>query len=548
MEKTSRVHSAAPLFAVVIVGVAIRTAVAATGWFYWDDLTLHAQALSDPLPDILTRSHDGHLMPAAWLVYWLLAKLAPLSWPPAVAVLAVLNLAACAGVAWLCWTIAPRRTSAFPIALYAAAPLTLPVTTWLAAAVNSLPLHAATAFVAATAIRYARRPTAAKLAALAAITVAGCAFSERMLLSAPFALLLAWCLKPTKRLLRATAATFIPLAAWAAVYAIAVGDPRPAPDGAASAWEVVYRGIVKGLIPTAAGGPWHWDRWIPSPPWATPPAAAVAAGVAVIAAAAWWSRKNLRAWLPTLIYPFVALSALAIVRNGPDTAPEIAQTLRHFSETAVFAAAAAATGDWQRRAPRLTAAALVASAVVSTATFTAQWQPQPARDYFTHLRADLARHDGPVLNQAVDFSVLTPITHPDNQLERLLPGVERWSDQPTVVTPDGTLADAQLYPMRTTTAGRDGDCGTRIDANTEKPLRLDGPLMDREWVVRLNYLADEDGTASLRLSGKAQEFPVKAGLNQIYVQVAGGGDTLRVGTGPGTCVQTSEIGLITTQK
>ena len=537
------------LIAVVVVGVALRTVIAALGWFYWDDLTLHAQARTDGLASVLFRNHDGHLMPGGWLIYYGLAKFAPLAWPPAVAVLAVLNAAACAAVAWLCWTVSPRRSTVLPVTLYVLSPLTLPVTTWLAAAVTTLPVHAAAALLAATAVRYSRSPSHGKLAALVLWTLVGCVFSERMFLTAPMALLLAWCLCPAKALVRATVAVAVPLIAWAAVYLVSVGDPRPDAGGETSAWAMFAQGLTQGLIPTAAGGPWTWERWIPSPPWAEPPLMAFIAGMVVIVAVAVWSWRRLWVWLPTILYPLFALLALVVVRNGPDTAVEITQTLRHFSETAVFAAAGLATLPWSRHlVARIIAVVVMVSAAVSNVTFAAAWREQPGREYFANLKSELARHDGPILNQAVDFSVLTPLTHPDNQLERLLPGVERWSREPGIVGPDGTLIEASLYPMRATLPGKDGDCGTRIETGEESTLRLDGPLIDREWVVRLNYLADEDGEVTLQLDGKKQRFPVQEGLHQIYVQVAGAGETLTIAPGTGTCVQRSEVGVQSPQK
>ena len=55
----------------LIVGqLIIRGWLVATGNFYWDDLVLVARASSNPILswEYLGHSHDGHFMPAAFLL------------------------------------------------------------------------------------------------------------------------------------------------------------------------------------------------------------------------------------------------------------------------------------------------------------------------------------------------------------------------------------------------------------------------------------------------------------------------------------------------
>ncbi|MDY5786112.1 MAG: hypothetical protein SPK16_08495, partial [Corynebacterium sp.] len=140
---------------VAVVGVALRSLVAAGGWLYWDDLILQSKARELGLGAALFTPHDGHLMPAAWLIEWLLATVAPLSWPAALAVLVCLQALAAAAVAWSARQFA-GRWAPLPLAVYLATPLTLPVTTWLAAGINALPMHAAMAMVLGHAARNRR--------------------------------------------------------------------------------------------------------------------------------------------------------------------------------------------------------------------------------------------------------------------------------------------------------------------------------------------------------------------------------------------------------
>ena len=180
----SRRRSAGLLVAIVIVGVAARLTVAAQGWFYWDDLILHAQArdYTTPHPELLLRPHDGHLMPGAWLLLWLWATFAPLNWPVTLGLLGVLQVVAAAAVAWASWRLCPRW-AALPTGLYLLTPLTLASTTWWATAVNILPLHASVAVVLAHALLAVREP-GRRRAHLVVATVAllvGLVFTERAL-------------------------------------------------------------------------------------------------------------------------------------------------------------------------------------------------------------------------------------------------------------------------------------------------------------------------------------------------------------------------------
>ena len=60
----------------------LRAVLAFGGYFYWDDLILIGQAGTHSLlsPDFLFNDHDGHVMPAGFLLAGVLTRLAPLNW------------------------------------------------------------------------------------------------------------------------------------------------------------------------------------------------------------------------------------------------------------------------------------------------------------------------------------------------------------------------------------------------------------------------------------------------------------------------------------
>ena len=522
--------------ALVLLGVAVRVVVAAQGWFYWDDLILLAQARETPLAELVWHPHDGHLMPGSWLLIWLFATLVDgLNWPAALTALAAGQLLAAGAVAYAAWRICPRQAW-WVTGLYVLAPVTLPVTTWLAAAVNSLPLHAACAVWLAHGWLYLRRGRPADAVIAAVAVLAAGFFSERVIFLAPFTVLLLLAWGPATRWLRLTAALVVPAAGWAIAYLATVGDPRVSEGGG----ELFVQGYLRAFLPTLVGGPWDWERWHPGPPFATPPGAAIVLGVlAAVALLGWSIWRRHAAPLLVLAYPLLPFLALAVARSGPDTAAEITQTLRHFAEVAVLMALTAGVLAAQNpRPPRWTpvlGVVLAASSLFSTVTYAQAWAEQPAREYFAALRAGFEGRQEPILDQAVPLEVLLPVAHPYNRLSALLgpPQISDSTSAPALVDGSGGLVDAELYPMRAT--GAEPGCGPGTFA-------LDGPLMERDWVLRLNYFAEDDGEIAVALDGEAVTVPVEAGLHQVHVALTGGGQELRVDGE--VCLGRSEVGVL----
>lgn len=622
--------------AVVAICAVVRAVVAAQGWLYWDDLLLFARARTAPTPtlEFLFQPHDGHLMPGAWLVEWLLARGTQLPWTATLITVTALHVISLIAVAWMVTVIAsggrgtrPSPWALIAVAVYGLSPLTLTATSWAASTVNSLPLHASLAAVIGLSVTYLRRRTRGRwmLAALAAVTLVGCAFSERMLYGAPVAVIIAWLVhrvtdaretagltglsghtgpkglagpKWLTGLGASMAAVGLVVVPWAGLYLWRVGDPRPGQAEVASAASFIWHTYAKALAPTLAGGPWRWQRWHPGPPWGDGPDLLAVIGVVALVAgiiAVLLSRRHNRASGLALIavvaaYPLIPTLAVALVRSGPNTAAEIMQTMRHISETAVFlpavltavltavptptsaaglpapaAAPGLARGGAVGASARIIAAvaltaAWVASSGISTVNYARAWSEQPAREYFTNLERDLAGRNSPILDQDVDLNVLLPLAYPDNRLSRLMPGqsddatplIAAWTTEPSLVAPSGRVIPAQLWPMRSTLTGPDGTCGTRIEATETATLGLDGPLIERQWVVLLNYLADNSGYLEVDLGAEAVQVPVEAGLHQVYVQVTGGnlpdgGSGIRVSPRASVgalCVQTSNVGVL----
>lgn len=486
---------------VVVATTAIRTWVAAGGWFYWDDLLLHSLGAAHrfPGPELLFTDHDGHLMPGGMALAWVAAHTAPLDFRLPLLQIALLNLLAGAALARMLWVLLRGRTILLaPLILVLVLPLGLPAATWWAAALNAVPLTAAMAWAVASTVRLAETGRRRHAVSAVLATVVGLLFVEKAVLVPVVAavVLLGWWWtaqqddgrshgpRTLAEVWRSTrmmwVAQALVLAAWAAVFMMTVGriGGGTEPDGAQGTgaagalgdagpldgpgprlWDLVAATYRSAVGPTLAGGPWQWERWHPGPPMAEPSAVAIVAGALLCALVLAWSlltrRRTGPVWVVAALYPLVAVALIMVGRFGPDTATEIVQTLRYHADTAVVLAAALAlalaaprrrgTARYEPRYENWAVAGLVAvvalSSSISTVTYRDVWAEQPSRDYFLPLLAALHEREAPMLDAEVPLEVLLPVTYPANRLSSVLAGVD---DIPAIGewTTEPVVADA----------------------------------------------------------------------------------------------------------
>ena len=569
-------------FALVAVQVALRAVVAATGELYWDDLILIGRAGTYPLwsADLLLHDHDGHLMPGAFAVAALAGAVAPLQWWPAAVSLVVGQAVASLAVLRVLWLLlGPRRVLWGPLLFYLFTPLTLPAFAWWAAGLNALPLQAALAWVAGDALLLAR--TGRRRYVLSAIVVTAIAllFFEKSIL-VPFVafatVTLAYRVDGRPRPVRLAArrgrmlwiGSAALLAGWAACYVGLVESRFGVPD-LAMVSGLTHHGLSYGLVPTLLGGPWLWERWNPSPPWATPPMVLVVVGWAAVVAALVWSVRRRRrtgwVWAATLAYVIASLAAMISTRFGAETTYELAQTLRYFADSAVVGAIAAALvlRAPPRRAPTgaaplvaaICAVAFTVGSLWSTVTFTRSWVENPTGDYLAAARTALTAHpDVPILDHPVSVWVLLPVTHPHNLLGSVfsaLPGRAEITDSVddlAVLDDSGALVAADLFAVRWVPPGPESGCGYRLSPGTTVVLPLDGPMIELDWTVQLNYLAAGSGQIEAGFPGAAHtRVSVESGPGTVYVRVPGGGTGLQVrspATGPAVCLGGGPVGVV----
>ncbi|WP_406273444.1 hypothetical protein [Nocardia sp. NBC_00881] len=586
----SKIRNAQPVVVaagcLIVLQLAIRWWVADSGYFYWDDLILVGRAARYPLwsTDLLLYNHDGHFMPLAFATAWVVTAVAPLAWAGPVLSLLILQLGASVAVLrMLIVLVGARWTILVPLVFYLFCPLTLPAFAWWAAALNALPLQFALAWVIGDAVllvgsgrhRYA-------VSGIAVLMVALLFFEKSVIV--PFVAFAVAALAryvdghaaAIRVVVRRGAALWIGsgsvLACWLIGYltVVDVSAIHSSPDDVRN---LLPGATSLGAVPTVLGGPWMWERWLPSTPWAVAPGWAVVSGWVALGALVVLSiRCRLRVlpvWLMVSAYILVAQLPVALARSGPNTAAELTQSLRYFADVGVVSTAAGAL--LLRARPRLPRGrtrtvlpgpgAVVAlmvvflvSSMASTYTFTRAWRAGPTRTYITNVTSVLAEWDGaPLLEQEVPWNVLNPLAYPQNLTSRVLapiaaPGTFADSTPHLrMITDTGEIVDAAVWWNRSIRAGPEPDCGYRIHGAEPVYLPLDGPMLEHEWTVQLNYLANRDGQITVAFEhGAAVAAPVRKGLNTVFVRVAGDGSALRINsrtTGLDLCVGVGPVGV-----
>ncbi|WP_245548298.1 hypothetical protein [Nocardia pneumoniae] len=568
----------------ILAQLAIRWWVADSGYFYWDDLILVGRAARFPLwsADLLLYNHDGHFMPLAFATAWAVTAIAPLAWGGPVVVLLILQLAASVAVLrMLMVLVGVRWTTLPPLVFYLFCPLTLPAFAWWAAALNALPLQFALAWVIGDAIlliQSGRRRYA--ISATVVFAVALLFFEKSVIV--PFIAFAGVALarsvdggeSPIRVVARRGAALWagsgLVLACWLIGYLAVVGGPA-VPQDLRELRDLLPGAASLGIVPALFGGPWVWERWLPSTPWADPPGwAVVSAWLALAGLVVLSVRARLRVsavWLAIAAYVLVVQVAVALARSGPNTAAELMQSLRYFADLAVVLSAAGALMVRARPRPsrkpmsfrsrRVVVAALVVflvSSLWSTYTFVRSWRVGPTKTYVTNVKSALNGWDGaPLLEQEVPWQVLNPLAYPQNLTSRVLapiaaPGTFADSTPHLrMITDTGEIVEATVWWNRIILPGPQPGCGYRINGTAPVHLLLDGLMFEHEWTAQLNYFANQDGRINVGFDhGKAVAATVRKGPNTVFVRIVGGGTSLRISSGtPGLelCVGVGPVGV-----
>jgi hypothetical protein len=576
-------RTAAALIAVQLV---IRAVLAFRGYFYWDDLILTGRAGTQSLlsPAYLFDDHDGHVMPGAFLVAGGITRLAPLNWiGPAVSLVVLQLLASLALLRALHVILGWRPVLLLPLTFALFTPLSVPGFAWWAAALNSLPMLAALAWVCGDAILLVRTGNQRYAITGLLVYVGGLLFFEKAAVIPFVAFVIAALyahvtssgavLDVWRRGIRLWVSSLVVTAAWIALYLMVVDQKRWSFD-LAMAWDLLSRSVTHGILPGLVGGPWDWQRWAPASPWATPPVVVMALGWATLAAvvAVSFIRKERigMVWLVAVGYAVACQIPIYLMRSSRFTALELAQTLRYLPDLVVVLALLAAVGlcapnrersRWldtsrpQTAVIALATVAFIVSSLYSTATFLTSWRDNPAKPYLQNARAGLAAaSSAPMLDQEVDPLVLQRVAWPENLASHMFsslrdrPEFASATSELRMLDMTGRLVDAKVTWVRTIVPGPAPHCGYLVQPDLPARMPLDGPLLPSDWTAEINYLANSDGSMMLSLSeGNEVKVPVRPGLNRVFARLPGAGDaiTVRANTAAlSVCIASGPVGFV----
>lgn len=580
------------VIAAALIGaqLAIRAVLAFGGYFYWDDLILVGRAGTQNLlsAGYLFDDHDGHVMPGGFLVGGVITRAAPLVWFwPALSLVVLQLLASLALLRALHVVLGWRPVLLIPLTFALFTPLGVPGFAWWAAALNSLPMLAAMAWVCGDAILLVRTGNQRYAATGTLVFLGGLLFFEKSAVIPFVAFAVAALLGHVRavrnpiatvwrRGIRLWSATLALTAAWIALYVVVVDQQRWSSD-LGMTWDLLSRSFTHGIVPGLVGGPWQWQRWAPASPWGTPPVGVMVLGwlalAAVVAVSLLRKQRIVPVWLAALGYAVACQIPIYLMRSSRFTALELAQTLRYLPDLVVVLALLAAVGfcapnraqsgwlDASRRRTAVTATlacAFVVSSLYSTSTFLTSWRDNPTKAYLENVRASLAVAQSishaPMLDQEVDPLILQRVAWPENLASHMFallrdrPEFASATSELRMLDMTGQLRDAKVTWVRIIAPGPVPNCGYLTQPDKPVRMPLDGPLLPADWTVELNYLANSDGSITLALDeGPTVKMPVKPGLNRVYVRLPGAGHAITAQAGTAAlsvCLASGPVGYV----
>jgi hypothetical protein len=594
------------LVAVVVIAQASWLAVLASrGWFYQDDFTFLAQSTQRPLDwSYLTASINDHLAPGARFAFWVYDRGFGLQYGPTIAVRVFLQAVATVLLYRLLRMASQSRWLALAItASYAASPLLVPGTLWLASSTNLLPAQIFVIVAYDAHLRHARTGQLRWSLVSGLALFGGVLFWEKTAVTAVLLVLLSagWLTAGGVRrrawvLLKdwlGWLLTLAPLAAFTAYFVIhGYGSSAHAltfRDGA----RLVWLQWSHSLWPAVIGAPWRWlSRGETFTGVAAPADVTVILGQVafVLILIAGWRRNR---WRGVLVWLLPAVSVLVgevLVGLGRFQAfgtlsgvtfsyafdlavPTALACTLSLGRPRLVADVAPAVPQPEPARPghrRLTAAcalavvaALVASSVVSAVAWTQRWHDSPAEGYTNRLLAGVSRL-GPTANlydTAVSSRVL-PLISPDRYLSDLLSiGGDRTSfdadgTTPSVVDQFGDVRPARFLEVASGALTHNRFCSTLLTGQTtvEVPLR---PVPRRgDYFLQIQYFQQAASNLTVTVLGRGgQPIPLRSDSSIAVTQRLGtilapvttsAPSSVRVtGNNPGTsiCLASVKLGV-----
>ncbi len=564
----------------VVVGVhfVLWGIVMLGGWLYWDDFILQGQAARLGLTsDLLLNNHDGHVMPATYLVVWLIQEAAGLNYA-LVAVTMLLGEVALVVAAVLAFTtlLGRRVETVVALAVLLLAPIMMPALTWWAAALTIVPLATCALFATVTHVRYLQTGSRAALVSTFVLVAVALSFFEKSLLIPGWLFLVTVLVDPSPGVWAAARAVvirrwrlWVGWAVFVVIYLAAfaqVAEGRTRlPTGPGQVFDLLVSAIFKTIAPALIGGPLRWTAVDFSASFADPPAFMIGIGALVLLVVIYAGVRGpgpaRKAWVVAGVYLLADLASFAVGRLGEGSDPGVVQAGRYVATSMIpISIAIGATIAGQRarltrpawRWPLVAGVSAIALAMlISTLSYAAIWSKNPAETWVGNARSDLAAAEPgvPLLDQDVPDFLLLPVTHPYNQASWFLaplrerPGFASSTSALQLLDNRGYLVAAQVDGAAALPAAE--GCHL-VEAGSEVTIPLEHALIPWLHTVALDYRAAGPGLVSVAIgSGEPVTTEVSAGENSVYVRAEGGESSITVGAVDTTvCISAAELGKV----
>ena len=315
-----------------------------------------------------------------------------------------------------------RPVLLIPLTFALFTPLGVPGFAWWAAALNSLPMLAALAWVCADAILLVRTGNQRYAVTGMLVYLGGLLFFEKaaVIPFVAFAVVALLCYVQGdsaavrtvwRRGLRLWMAALALTAAWVALYLLIVDQRRWSSD-LAMTWDLLRRSVTHGIVPGSGRRPVGLAAvGAGLTVGDVPPVSVMVLGwlvlAAVLAVSLLRKQRIGLVWLVAAGYALACQVPIYLMRSSKFTALELAQTLRYFPDLVVVLALLAAVGVL-RAQPREVAAGWTprarvprwlrprwwrssASSLYSTSTFLTSWRDNPAQPYLQNADARAGR-------------------------------------------------------------------------------------------------------------------------------------------------------------
>ena len=578
------------IYGLVAAGTVLHAYTASQSYFYVDDFVYFSRVTDTGFWAAVAPPYGEHLMPFQFAAVWLTQQFSAMSWAVAVIVMTVLWFTFLLGAAKaLCEVFGERFILLVPLALLAFAPLLTVVTIWYASALQALSWGSCFVWFLYFSHRYVYGAGTRRNAVLAILVlVAGLLTWQKALSVVPVVVLLLLVAGPISlanvallwRRCRAfvVAVVGITLGYLCLYLAMAgTGQLQKAPsthDLLESARRMIFTGLVPSLFGLDSSSPVVTGTADEALDFRI---VALCLMVALLVVVVTVYRRPATAWIWIMLagYSAVAVIFFAYARLEP-FGPILASDGRYI-EDLFIASVFGLTFAWlrpssapapvreirgleslrKRSALPVLGGVAAAVMVLGSLSLTASWaktRTLTQTEYINNARDHLwragnngvldyfapgevldATHFGETARQSV---VLKGLKIPVNW-DGPGPGMGMLDDK-------GVLAPVQLGIASSSEAGPIGGCGWVVRSEPTSVL-LDSELFVWDWVVQIQYLSEAAGLASIGFSTPGSStvtLPIEKGLNDVWLELTGGGDALTIQslTDTGICVDKVTLG------